>query len=71
MSWRPRIIAFLCKWCAGAAAETAGVMRLRYDPSVITIIVPCTGRITPSMILTAFLSGADVVLIGGCHTPND
>ena len=71
MSWRPKIVAFFCKWCAGAAAETAGVMRLRYDPGVIPVIVPCTGRISPSMIITAFLNGADGVLIGGCHTPND
>jgi F420-non-reducing hydrogenase iron-sulfur subunit len=71
VSWRPKIIAFFCRWCAGAAAEVAGVSRLRYDPSVVPIIVPCTGRISPSMIVEAFLSGADGVLIGGCHTPND
>lgn len=71
MSWKPKIVAFFCKWCAGAAAETAGVMRLRYDPSVTPVIVPCTGRVTPSMILSAFLNGADGVLICGCHTPND
>jgi F420-non-reducing hydrogenase iron-sulfur subunit len=71
LSWKPKIVAFFCKWCAGAAAETAGVMRLRYDPSVTPVIVPCTGRVTPSMILSAFLNGADGVLIGGCHTPND
>jgi F420-non-reducing hydrogenase iron-sulfur subunit len=71
LSWKPKIVAFFCKWCAGAAAETAGVMRLRYDPSVTPVIVPCTGRVTPSMILSAFLNGADGVLICGCHTPND
>jgi F420-non-reducing hydrogenase iron-sulfur subunit len=71
VSWRPKIIAFFCRWCAGAAAEVAGVSRLRYDPSVVPIIVPCTGRISPSMIVEAFLNGADGVLIGGCHTPND
>jgi F420-non-reducing hydrogenase iron-sulfur subunit len=71
LSWKPKIVAFFCKWCSGAAAETAGVMRLRYDPSVTPVIVPCTGRVTPSMILSAFLNGADGVLIGGCHTPND
>ena len=69
--WKPRIVAFFCKWCAGAAAEVAGVSRMRYDPSVIPIIVPCTGRISPTMIMHAFANGADGVLIGGCHTPND
>lgn len=71
MSWRPRIVAFLCRWCAGAAAETAGVMRHGYDASVVPIIVPCTGRVDPLLIVHALLSGADGVLIGGCHTPND
>jgi len=71
VSWRPRVVAFFCRWCAGAAAETAGVMRLRYDPGVIPVIVPCTGRISPAMIVEAFLNGADGVLVGGCHTPND
>jgi F420-non-reducing hydrogenase iron-sulfur subunit len=71
LSWRPRIIAFFCKWCAGSAAETAGVMRLRYDPNIVPIIVPCTGRIDPQLVVSAFLNGADGVLIGGCHTPND
>ncbi len=69
--WRPRIVAFFCKWCAGAAAEVAGVSRMHYDPSVIPIIVPCTGRVSPEMVMHAFLNGADGVLIGGCHTPND
>jgi coenzyme F420-reducing hydrogenase delta subunit len=46
-------------------------MRLRYDPGVIPVIVPCTGRISPAMIIDAFLNGADGVLVGGCHTPND
>ncbi len=71
MSWRPKVVAFLCRWCAGSAAETAGVMRLRYDPSIVPVIVPCTGRVSPLMIVSAFLNGADGVLIGGCHTPND
>lgn len=69
-SWKPKIVALFCKWCAGAAAEAAGVMRLRYDPHVTPIIVPCTGRISPSMIISAFRYGADGVLIAGCHTPN-
>jgi F420-non-reducing hydrogenase iron-sulfur subunit len=46
-------------------------MRLRYDASVVPIIVPCTGRVDPLLVVHAFLSGADGVLIGGCHTPND
>ena len=71
MNWEPRIVAFFCRWCAGAAADLAGVSRLQYSPNVVPIIVPCTGRINARHIVEAFLNGADGVLIGGCHTPND
>jgi len=71
MTWEPRIVAFFCRWCAGAAADLAGVSRLQYSPNVVPIIVPCTGRINARHIVEAFLNGADGVLIGGCHTPND
>ncbi|MDP3029743.1 MAG: hydrogenase iron-sulfur subunit, partial [Deltaproteobacteria bacterium] len=27
--WEPKIIAFLCNWCSYAAADLAGVKRLR------------------------------------------
>lgn len=71
MEWSPRILAFFCKWCAGSAAELAGVSRVEYSSSVIPIIVPCTGRVSPRHVVEALLSGADGVLIGGCHVPND
>jgi len=71
LNWKPRIIAFFCKWCAGSAAELAGVSRLEYSSNIIPIIIPCTGRISPRHIVEAFLNGADGVLIGGCHIPND
>ncbi|OYT40488.1 MAG: methyl-viologen-reducing hydrogenase subunit delta [Desulfurococcales archaeon ex4484_58] len=71
MSWKPKIVAFFCKWCAGSAADLAGVSRLQYPSNIIPIIVPCTGRISARNIIEAFMNGADGVLIGGCHTPND
>ncbi len=69
--FEPRIVAFLCRWCAYAGADLAGVSRLEYPPNVIPILVPCSGRVDPQYILLAFKNGADGVLIGGCHTPND
>lgn len=71
MKWEPRIVAFFCRWCAGSAAALAGVSRLKYSANVVPIIVPCTGRINARHVFEAFLNGADGVLIGGCHTPND
>jgi len=69
--YEPKIIAFLCRWCASAAADLAGVSRLNYPANIIPIVVPCSGRVDPRAIIEAFLNGADGVLIGGCHTPND
>ena len=71
MTWEPRILAFFCKWCAGSAADLAGVSRMEYPANITPVIVPCTGRINARHVIEAFLNGADGVLIGGCHTPND
>jgi len=71
MNREPRIVAFFCRWCAGAAADLAGVSRLQYPPNVTPIVVPCTGRVSTRHIMEAFLNGADGVFVGGCHTPSD
>ncbi|MCI0449868.1 MAG: hydrogenase iron-sulfur subunit [Chlorobi bacterium] len=68
--WEPRIIAFFCNWCTYTAADLAGVSRLKYAPNVRVIRVMCSGRVDPQFILHVFASGADGVLIGGCH-PGD
>jgi F420-non-reducing hydrogenase iron-sulfur subunit len=68
--FEPRIAAFFCTWCSYGAADLAGVNRMEY-PAVFRVIrVPCTGRISPSLILHAFRQGADGVWISGCH-PGD
>jgi F420-non-reducing hydrogenase iron-sulfur subunit len=69
--FEPRIVAFLCKWCASAGADLAGVSRLKYPPNVVPIRVLCSSRIDPQFVMDAFEKGADGVLIGGCHTPSD
>jgi heterodisulfide reductase subunit A len=66
----PRIISFLCNWCAYAGSDLAGVSRLQYPPNTRTIRLMCTGRVDPLFIYHAFLSGADGVLVAGCH-PGD
>lgn len=68
--FQPKIIAFLCNWCSYGAADLAGVNRLQYPPNFKVIRVPCTGRVSPKMILAAFRSGADGVWVSGCH-PGD
>lgn len=61
---------FLCNWCSYGAADAAGSSRKNYAPNVRVIRVMCTGRVEPEFVLKAFQSGADGVLILGCH-PGD
>jgi F420-non-reducing hydrogenase iron-sulfur subunit len=68
--WEPKIIAFLCNWCSYAGADLAGVSRLQYPPNTRIIRVPCSGRISPLLILRCLQHGADGVLVSGCH-PGD
>lgn len=63
----PRIVAFLCHWCAYAAADQAGRSRLGYPHSLLPVRVMCTGRVEPAVVLRAFREGADGVLVAGCH----
>ncbi len=68
--WEPRILAFLCNWCSYAGADLAGVSRIQYPPNVRIIRVPCSGRVNPLFLLRGLQSGADGVLVSGCH-PGD
>lgn len=68
--YEPKIIAFLCKWCSSAGSDLAGVSRMQYPPNVVPITVMCSGSMSPMYILSAFLKGADGVLVSGCH-PGD
>ena len=68
--FEPKIVAFLCNWCSYAGADLAGVSRFQYPPSIRIIRVPCSGRVSANMILHALKSGADGVLVSGCH-PGD
>lgn len=69
--FEPKIVGFLCNWCAYAGADLAGVSRMQYPPNVRVIRVMCSGRIDPTFILEAFKDGADGVLVAGCHLPSD
>ncbi|MGQ9565451.1 MAG: hydrogenase iron-sulfur subunit [Candidatus Bathyarchaeales archaeon] len=69
--FEPKIVAFLCNWCAYAGADLAGVSRIQYPSTVRVIRVMCSGRVDPVFILEAFKDGADGVLVAGCHLPSD
>ncbi len=67
----PKIVGFLCNWCSYAGADLAGVSRIQYPPNIRIVRVMCSGRVDPAFILEAFKSGADGVLVAGCHLPAD
>lgn len=68
--FKPKILGFLCNWCAYSGADLAGVSRIQSSPSLRSVRVMCTGRVDPSFVFKAFASGADGVLLAGCH-PGD
>ncbi|MDH5448947.1 MAG: hydrogenase iron-sulfur subunit [Candidatus Bathyarchaeota archaeon] len=70
-TFEPKIIGFLCNWCAYAGADLAGVSRIQYPPNIRIIRVMCSGRVDPAFILEALKDGADGVLVAGCHLPSD
>ncbi len=69
-SWEPRILAFVCRWCTYAGADLAGTSRLKYPPNIRIVKLPCSGRIDPLFLLRGFETGADGILVSGCH-PGD
>jgi F420-non-reducing hydrogenase iron-sulfur subunit len=66
MNDEPLILAFCCHYCAYAAADLAGSMRLQYPSNVRVLRLPCTGKIEVNYILTAFERGVDGVIVAGC-----
>jgi len=70
MTFEPKILSFLCNWCAYAGADLAGISRFQYPPNTRVIRVMCSGRVDPVFIPKAFLAGYDGVMVLGCH-PGD
>jgi len=67
VAFQPKIIGYLCTWCSYTGADLAGITRLRVPANLRAIRVPCSGRISPELIMRTFDQGADGVLILGCH----
>jgi len=65
--FEPVIIGFTCNWCSYRAADMAGTSRLKYPANVRLIRLMCSGRLDPTFVMKALASGADGVLITGCH----
>lgn len=66
-SFDPLVLCFACQWCSYGAADLAGVSRIQYPSNIRILRVPCSGRVDVLHVLKAFQSGADGVIITGCH----
>ena len=60
------MVAYCCNFCAFAAADLAGAMRVQYPPNVRIIRLPCTGKVDAVHLIKAFEDGADGVFVAGC-----
>lgn len=65
--FEPKIVAFLCTWCSYTGADLAGTSRKTSPWNVRAIRTPCSGRVSPELIIKAFDEGADGVIVLGCH----
>jgi len=68
--FEPKIVGFLCNWCSYRGADMAGTARIKYPANLRIIRVMCSGRVSEMLISKAFATGADGVLVCGCH-PGD
>jgi len=66
MDSEPLMLAFCCHYCAYAAADLAGSMRLQYPSNVRVLRLPCTGKLEVNYLMTAFEQGVDGVIVAGC-----
>lgn len=64
-TFEPKILAFLCNWCAYAGADLAGVSRLQYPPTTRVIRIMCSGRVDPLYVVQGLKSGFDSVFVSG------
>ncbi|MBK8782709.1 MAG: hydrogenase iron-sulfur subunit [Anaerolineales bacterium] len=65
--FEPTIIGFTCNWCSYRAADLAGTARTKYAPNIRLVRLMCSGRLDPTFVMKALSSGADGVMITGCH----
>jgi len=70
LSFKPKIVGFLCNWCSYAGADLAGVSRISYPTNIRIIRLMCSGRVDPVFVLETLTNGADGVMVMGCH-PGD
>jgi len=66
----PNIIAFCCQNSAFEAGKMAEAFNMPLPAGLKIIKVPCAGKVDIDYILSAFVNGADGVLVMTCHNGN-
>ena len=66
-AYTPVLVAFCCQNSAFEAADLAALRGFKLPEGLKLIKVPCAGRIDTDYLLTAFRTGADGVMVLGCH----
>ncbi len=62
----PKIVMFMCNWGPHAAFQALQDSGAPIPPEIRMIRIPCTGRISKSLLFRAFEMGADGVALVGC-----
>jgi coenzyme F420-reducing hydrogenase delta subunit/Pyruvate/2-oxoacid:ferredoxin oxidoreductase delta subunit len=66
----PKIVAFCCQNSALEAGRMAADFKMPLPEGLQMVQVPCAGKVDLDYILTAFVEGADGVLVMTCHPGN-
>ena len=62
---RGEILAIVCNWCLHSEVDANTATN---PPTGVEVVrVPCAGRVSPLMVMTALQRGADAVLLVGCR----
>ena len=60
-----QIIAYCCEYCAYAAADLAGGLRMQYPSNIKIVEIPCTGQLSALTALQALEDGVDGIMVAG------
>ncbi len=66
----PKILAFCCENSALEAGKAAALFHYELPKGLRMIRVPCAGKVDIHYVLSAFIEGADGVMVMACHPGN-
>ncbi len=67
VDWEPRLLAFVCNWAYYTPSERAQVDQVAENGRDQVVRVPCSGRVSPFLLLNALQQGFDAILLVGCE----